>query len=107
MNEIRNPSKYLGNELKYLANVLEGQAWSATMGSWVHGLEAAFAKKIGTRYGVAVNSGTAALHMALETVGVEPGDEVISPAVTVIMDSTATIHANAIPVYADVDEKTF
>lgn len=107
MDELKNPSKYLGNELNYLAKVLEGQAWSATMGSWVHGLEAAFAKKIGTRYGVAANSGTSALHMALEAVGVEPGDEVISPALTVVMDSTATIHANAIPVYADVDEKTF
>ncbi len=107
MEELKNPSKYLGNELKYLSKVLEGQAWSATMGSMVHGLEEAFAKKIGTRYGVAANSGTSTLHMALEAVGVKPGDEVISPALTVIMDTTATIHANAIPVYADVDEHTF
>lgn len=102
-----NPSKYLGNERKYLEKVLEGEAWSATTGSWVHGLEEAFAKKIGTTYGVAANSGTSTLHMALEALGVRAGDEVISPALTVIMDSTATIHANAIPVYCDVDEKTF
>lgn len=107
MAEMDNPSKYLGNELKYLSKVLEGEAWSATTGSWVHGLEAEFAKIIGARYGVAANSGTSTLHMALEAVGVQPGDEVISPALTVIMDSTATIHANAIPVYCDVDEKTF
>ncbi len=107
MAETDNPSKYLGNELKYLSKVLEGEAWSATTGSWVHGLEAEFAKIIGARYGVAANSGTSTLHMALEAVGVQPGDEVISPALTVIMDSTATIHANAIPVYCDVDEKTF
>lgn len=104
---MENPSKYLGNELKYLSKVLEGEAWSATTGSWVHGLEAAFAKKIGMKYGVAANSGTSTLHMALEAVGVKAGDEVISPAITVIMDSTATIHANAIPVYCDVDPKTF
>lgn len=103
----KNPSKYLGNELKYLEDVLGGEAWSATIGSWVHGLEEKFAQRIGTRYGVAANSGTSVLHMALEAVGVQPGDEVISPAVTVIMDSTATIHANAIPVYCDVDENTF
>ena len=107
MGELKNPSKYLGNELKYLSKVLEGTAWSATTGSLVHGLEAAFAEKIGVRYGVAANSGTSTLHMALEAVGVEPGDEVISPALTVIMDTTATIHANAVPVYCDVDEHTF
>lgn len=104
---IKNPSKYLGNELKYLKKVLEGESWSATGGSWTIGLERAFSKRIGTKYGVAFNSGTSTLHAALEAVGVEPGDEVISPALTVIMDSTATFHANAIPVYCDIDEKTF
>ncbi len=105
--EIKNPSKYLGNELKYLSKVLEGESWSATGGSWTIGLEQAFSKRIGTKYGVAFNSGTSTLHAALEAVGVGPGDEVISPALTVIMDSTSTIHANAIPVYCDIDEKTF
>ncbi|MBR3723607.1 MAG: DegT/DnrJ/EryC1/StrS family aminotransferase [Selenomonadaceae bacterium] len=103
----KNPSKYLGNEIQYLSKVLEGEAWSATIGSWVNGLEKKFASTIGTMYGVAANSGTSVLHMALEAVGVKPGDEVISPALTVIMDTTATIHANAVPVYCDVDEKTF
>lgn len=103
----KNPSKYLGNELEYLRRVLEGESWSATGGSWTIGLEQAFSKRIGTKYGVAFNSGTSTLHAALEAVGVEAGDEVISPALTVIMDSTATFHANAIPVYCDIDENTF
>lgn len=107
MRELKNPSKYLGNELEYLSKVLEGESWSATGGSWTIGLEQAFSKRIGTRYGVAFNSGTSTLHAALEAVGVGPGDEVISPALTVIMDSTATFHANAVPVYCDVDEDTF
>jgi len=106
-NIIRNPSKYLGNELDYLKKVLEGESWSATGGSWTIGLEKAFSQRIGTKYGVAFNSGTSTLHAALEAVGVGAGDEVISPALTVIMDSTATFHANAIPVYCDIDEKTF
>lgn len=105
--ELKNPSKYLGNELEYLRRVLEGESWSATGGSWTIGLEKAFSKKIGTQYGVAFNSGTSTLHAALEAVGVGAGDEVISPALTVIMDSTATFHANAIPVYCDIDEETF
>ncbi len=104
---MKNPSKYLGNELKYLEKVLEGESWSATGGSWTIGLEQAFSKRIGTKYGVAFNSGTSTLHAALEAVGVGAGDEVISPALTVIMDSTATFAANAIPVYCDIVEDTF
>jgi len=105
--EKANPSKYLGNELKYLDMVLRAESWSATGGSWTQALEREFAKKFGMRYGIAFNSGTATLHAALEAVGVGAGDEVISPALTVIMDTTATIHANAIPIYADVVPSTF
>ncbi|MFA5139620.1 MAG: DegT/DnrJ/EryC1/StrS family aminotransferase [Elusimicrobiota bacterium] len=107
MPVLKNPTKYLGKELEYLGKVLQAESWSATGGSWNQALEQAFAKKIGVRYAVAMNSGTSTLHAALEAAGVGPGDEVISPALTVIMDSTATIHANAVPVYADVDAETF
>lgn len=103
----RNPSKYLGNELEYLKRVLESQSWSATSGSWNQVLERKFAEKFGARFAVALNSGTSTLHAALEVVGVKAGDEVISPALTVIMDTTATLHANAVPVYADIDPNTF
>ena len=105
--ELKNPSKHLGNELEYLKKVLQAESWSATGGSWNQALEQAFAKKFGVRYAVAMNSGTSTLHAALEAAGVGPGDGVISPALTVIMDTTATIHANAIPVYADINPETF
>jgi perosamine synthetase len=107
INSLNNPSKYLGNELKYINSVLNGESWSATGGNWAIGLEQSMSKIIGTKYGIAFNSGTSTLHAALEAVGINPGDEVISPALTVIMNSTATFHANAIPVYCDVDENTF
>ena len=103
----KNPSKYLGNELTYLQKVLDRENCSSTSGNWTNAFEKAFAQKIGASYGVAFNSGTSTLYAALEAVGVRPGDEVISPAITVIMDTTATIHANGIPVYADVDALTF
>jgi perosamine synthetase len=103
----QNPSKYLGKELEYLTKVLNSESWSATAGNWNRVFESRFAEKIGTRYAVAMNSGTSTLHAALEAVGVQAGDEVISPALTVIMDTTATLHANAIPVYADVEKSTF
>ena len=102
-----NPSKYLGNELKYLERVLNSESWSATGGSWNHTLEQKFAEKFGVRYAIAMNSGTAPIHTALKAAGIGPGDEVISPALTVIMDAAATIHAGAIPVFADVNPVTF
>ncbi len=107
MDTPSNPSKYLGNELEYLKRVLEGESWSATGGSWNQSLERRFAEKYGVKYAIALNSGTSTLHAALEAVGVQPGDEVISPALTVIMNTTATLHANAVPVYADIDPNTF
>lgn len=104
---MENPSKYLGNELEYLRRVLESENWSATSGNWNSTLERAFAKKFGVKYAIAMNSGTSTLHAALEAAGVGPGDEVISPAMSVVMDSAVTIHANAVPVYADIDPETF
>lgn len=104
---LKNPTKYLGNEIKYLKKVLQSESWSATGGSWNRSLETTFARKFGVRHAVALNSGTSTLHAALEACGVGPGDEVISPAMSVIMDTTATIHANAVPVFADIDERTF
>lgn len=107
MTDLVNPSKYLGNELDYLKRVLEGESWSSTGGSWTNNLEKEFAGKFGVKYAVAFNSGTSTIHAALEAAGVGPGDEVISPAITVIMNTTATLHANAVPVYADVEPDTF
>jgi perosamine synthetase len=54
-----------------------------------------------------MNSGTATLHCALKALGIKEGDEVISPAYTVAMNTTATLHAGATPVYADIDPNTF
>ena len=105
--DLTNPIKYLGNELEYIRKVLQAESWTATGGNWNQELEKAFARKIGTKYGVALNSGTSTLHAAIEAAGVNPGDEVISPAITVMMDTTATLHANAVPVYVDVDPETF
>ena len=104
--ELKNPSKYINNELEYLGKVLNSENWSSTSGTWCQLLEEKFAKKFQSNYAVAMNSGTSTLHASLEAVGVTAGDEVISPALTVIMDTTATIHANAVPVYADIDPLT-
>ena len=98
--------KYTGNELDYLHRVIDGE--SAPNGqTWCNNLELAFAEKFGAKYAIAMNSGTGTLHAALEAVGVGHGDEVICPAVTVIMNTTTVWQCNAIPVYADIDPDTF
>jgi len=100
-------SKYLGNEMEYLSKVLESEHWSSTSGTWNTILEDTFSKKFQSEYAIAMNSGTATLHSALHAVGVRPGDEVISPALSVIMNTSSTIQCGAIPVYVDIDPKTF
>ena len=74
--------------------------------SWVQRFEEAFAAKVGASYAIAVNSGTSGLHAALYAAGVGPGDEVIQPAMTVVMDSYATIHLGGVPVFADIVPET-
>lgn len=72
--------------------------------SKVDELERAFAAQVGTRYALAVTSGTAALICALQGIGVGPGDEVIVPAYTWIATALAVLATGAVPVIAEVDE---
>lgn len=69
--------------------------------------ERRFASYIGTSGAAAVNSGTAALHIALAVFGIGPGDEVIVPALTFMSTVTCVLHQNAIPVFADIDRESF
>jgi dTDP-4-amino-4,6-dideoxygalactose transaminase len=63
-----------------------------------------FAKFIGTKYGLAVTSGTAALHVALNALGVGPGDEVILPAWAWYSCYNAILMTGALPVFAETNE---
>lgn len=68
--------------------------------------ERAFAKAVGAKEAVAVNSGTAALHLALLGVGVGPGDVCVVPAITFLSTATAALMCGAEVVFADVDPHT-
>lgn len=72
-------------------------------GSQVGLLEAELAGRFGARHAVAVSSGTAALQCALAALQIGAGDEVILPAVSVIMSAAPVVHAGARPVFADCD----
>ena len=102
-----NSWRFRGNELKYVKEVLESGFGSSTIGTMNQRFEQAFAKRFGSRYAITSNSGTATLHQALMAFGVGPDDEVIVPALTVVMCGYAVIQAGARPVFADVDPDTF
>ncbi len=68
--------------------------------------EESWAKMVGTRYGLAMNSGTSTLHSAYFAVGCRPGDEVIVPAYTFFASTTPVLQVGATPVFCDIDEDT-
>jgi len=72
--------------------------------SKVEKLEKEFAEKFGTKYALAVNSGTSALITALIACGVGPGDEVIVPGYTFFATASAVVVSKAIPVIVEIDE---
>ena len=99
-------SKYFPESIEFVNQALMGRA-APGGGSWVQEFESQFAQKVGSKYAVSMNSGTSALHAGLASLGVGPGDEVISSAVTVIMNSFATLYLGATPVFADVNPNSW
>lgn len=95
-----------GNELKYVTEAVS-TGWISSSGSYVDKFEDAFAKYNGVRYGVAVTNGTAAIHLALAALGIGKGDEVIIPSFTMIATAFAVCYTGAMPVFVDVDRKTW
>jgi perosamine synthetase len=77
-----------------------------TTGPRVAQFERAFADYCGAAEGVAVNSGTAALHAAMRALGIGRGDEVIVPAITFAASANAAVYEGAKPVFADVEPDT-
>lgn len=78
-----------------------------TTGPVVREFEAAFASRAGVKHAIALNSCTAALHVALHAMGVGPGDEVVTPSLTFVAGAQCTLELGATPVFADVDPQTF
>jgi dTDP-4-amino-4,6-dideoxygalactose transaminase len=77
------------------------------LGKEVAAFEEEFATYCGSRYGIAVNSGTSALHLALLAGGVGPGNEVITVPLTFVATTAAICYTGATPVFVDVDPATY
>ena len=88
-----------------IAHVLESGQF--VLGEEVAAFEGGFAGYCGARYGVAVNSGTSALHLALLAAGVGPGDEVITIPFTFVATVAAICYTGARPVFVDVEPRSY
>lgn len=78
-----------------------------TTGPKVREFEQKFAARVGAKHAVAVNSATAAMHLALEATGIQPGDEVITTTMTFASTAEVVRYFNAKPVLVDIDRRTF
>lgn len=90
-----------GNELKYIREVLKS-GWLTTAEK-THRFEIEFAAFVNARYAYAVNSCTAALHLALEALGVGPGDKVLVPTMTFTATAEVVRYLGADPIFLDVE----
>jgi len=86
-----------------LNNVIEAikSGWISSKGKFILEFEQGFAQYCGVKYGVATSNGTAALHLALKTLGIGKSDEVIIPTLTFVATANAVTYCNAKPVFVD------
>ena len=90
-------------ELEYVKEAID----LGLTGAMIKRFEARFAEKFDSKYAIAVNSGTSALHAALLALGIGSGDEVIVPPLTFIATTYAVLYVGAVPVFADINPETF
>lgn len=89
-------------ELEFVKEAFETN-WVAPVGPNIDAFEQEFSQVVGSKYSAALSSGTAALHLALKLVGVEPGDEVFCSTFTFIASASPITYLGAKPVFIDSD----
>lgn len=95
------------DEMVQLAAAIESGTLTSTKGQFVKRLEKQFAEYIGVNHAYACSHGTAALHTAIAAIDPEPGDEIVTTAITDMGAITPIIYQSAVPVFADVDPLTY
>jgi perosamine synthetase len=97
---------FIGAREKELVLDALDSGWVSSIGKYIDEFEANFARYCGTEYALAVSNGTTGLHLALATLRLEPGDEVIIPDLTFVATANAVVYTDATPILADVDPDT-
>lgn len=93
-------------EERYVVDAIRS-SWISSTGHYVRRFEAEFAELCGAKSAISVVNGTCALHLAVEAIGIQPGDEVIIPSLTYIATANAVRYAQGVPVFVDVDPATW
>jgi perosamine synthetase len=91
-----------GLEKKYLIECIDS-GWISSEGPFVKDFEEKFSQKVGRKFGVAVSNGSCALNLAVLSLGLAPGSEIIMPAFTIISCAAAIVQAGLTPVLVDAD----
>ena len=94
------------HELNYVHKAIEDN-WVAPVGPNLAGFEADICAAVGVPYCVALNSGTAAIHLGLVVLGVGPGDEVLCPSFTFVATANPIVYLGATPVFVDSEPDTW
>jgi dTDP-4-amino-4,6-dideoxygalactose transaminase len=94
-------------ELLLLEEAVRSGTLTSTKGKFVKTLEKRFADLLGVKYAHACASGTAAIHTAVAALDPEPGDEIVVSPITDMGALTPVLYQGAIPVFADVDPRTY
>jgi len=97
--------RFAGNEWAYLKECLDS-TFVSSAGAFVDRFEVELADYVGARFAVAVVNGTAALQVAFRLAGVQPGDEVLIPALTFIATANAVSYCGAVPHLVESEERT-
>jgi len=95
-----------GNELQNVRKCIEA-GWISSLGTFIKEFEDKFSSFCGAKYGIATSSGTTSLHLALATLGISKGDEVIIPTLTHICCCNMVTLTGAKPVLVDSEESTW
>jgi perosamine synthetase len=94
-----------GNELEYLTDCIS-TGWISSQGKYIRNFEELFEQYVSCPHALVVSNGTVALHLALLTLGIGPGDEVIVPNLTFAAPVNAVLYVGATPVLVDIDVHT-
>ncbi len=92
-------------EVQAVVDVLHSERLS--LGPQVQAFEAACAKRANRKYGIAVNSGTSGLHLCIRSLGIGPGDEVITTPFSFVATTNCILFEGATPVFVDIDPETY
>lgn len=109
MNQHRIPvcEPVIAERERYWVNKCLDDGWISGISPYVEDFENKFSEFSDSQYGVATNSGTTALHLALATLGVKKGDEVILPTFTMVATPNAVVYTGAKPVFIDAEPETW